>query len=153
MIFPVCVTHLDGCSKMRNRVPPLLSTPLDGAEPNHKSLRSRDCVHHYIPSIQHITWPTEDIQLIVAERMNKLRMANQSLLIVFLDSQKTQKIPSTPTDPPPLSSIPAGLGEGVGGQASQIIHFRVRDVENHPSQPIISIPPVPTSLMSQLESA
>lgn len=67
MIFPVCVTHLGRCSKMRNGVSPLLSTPLDGAELNHKLLRCRDCVHHYIPSIQHITGPTEDIQLIVTE--------------------------------------------------------------------------------------
>lgn len=113
--------HLDGCGKTRSRRPSLLSTPSVGVDPYYKLRRIRDSVrfvHHYIPSIQHITCPTGGTQLIVVKWMNELRMANQSLLIAFLVSQKTPKTLSTFTGPSPHSSRPSGLREGWVGKSS-----------------------------------
>ena len=110
-----------GVAKTRSRVPSLLSTPSVGVGPYYKLHRIRDWVHfvhHYIPSIQHITCPTGDTQLIVVKWMNELRMANQSLLIAFLVSQKTLKTLSTSTGPSPHSSRPSGLREGWAGKSS-----------------------------------
>lgn len=83
--------------------------------------------------------------------MNELRIANQSLLTVFLDSERHGKTTPTPTDASPHASRSSGLRNA--GQASHILRLRVRDAKNHPGQSIISRLPGPASLLPQLESA
>lgn len=130
----------------KKQVLSLLSIP-PGVEPDYKLHRTRNCihfVHHYITSIQYITWASGGPQLMVVERMNKLRIEIQSQpinkrhrksLLILLT------LPHTPHGP---------LVSEKDRKASQILHLRVTDAENHPARPITFRLPVSASFMPQL---
>lgn len=133
--------HLGGCSKTKNWVPVLTYSPLHLMELNlitsHRIRSYVHFVHHYIPSI----WPIGGTQLIVAEWQNELRMVKQSLLTVFLVSQKTQKTLSTSTGPPHTPQGPL-----VSEEASPILHLRLEMLK------LILVNPPSSNCLSQLLS-